>query len=33
MPSGVYKHPPQCGFQKGNKIGLGNKHFLIENIG
>ncbi len=20
MPTGVYKHPPQCGFQKGHKI-------------
>ena len=20
MPSGVYKHPPQCGFQKGHKV-------------
>jgi len=28
MPKGVYIHPPQCGFQKGNKIGIGNKWSL-----
>lgn len=29
MPSGIYKHPPQCGFQKGHKINLG-RHFQIK---
>lgn len=26
MPSGIYKHKPQQGFQKGHKIGVGNKN-------
>ena len=25
MPKGIYKHPIQCGFQKGHKINLGRK--------
>ncbi len=25
MPAGIYKHPPQCGFQKGHKIWTGKK--------
>lgn len=28
MPKGIYKHPPQCGFQKGNRISIGNKNAL-----
>jgi hypothetical protein len=26
MPQGVYKHKPQQGFQRGHKIGVGNKY-------
>lgn len=26
MPKGIYKHPPQCGFQKGHKVWLGKHH-------
>jgi len=26
MPKGIYQHPPQCGFQKGNKIWVERKH-------
>lgn len=25
MPRGIYKHPPQCGFQKGHRINVGRK--------
>lgn len=28
MPKGIYKHPPQCGFQKGHKINTGNQNTL-----
>lgn len=28
MPTGIYKHPPQCGFQKGKrKWGKGEEHY------
>lgn len=29
MPKGIYKHPEQCGFQKGHKgfVGPGENHF------
>jgi hypothetical protein len=35
MPKGVYKHKVQQGFQKGHKIGIGNKNttgFIFSNI-
>jgi hypothetical protein len=28
MPTGVFKHPPQCGFQKGNKEGNKGSRFF-----
>ena len=33
MPPGIYKHKPNQGFQKGNKIGVGNKNWLWKGEG